>query len=109
MDDLIERLRAVKWEVTDDCDRMPDDPTHKCMFVDMRPDDFRALLREAADALEAAREDATSTATSPAQMLIEAIEHEIRQLEGTASWMSQTARIASLRSAIDQARGKGEP
>ena len=57
MDDLIERLRAVKWEVTDDCGRMPDDPTHKCVFVDMRPDDFRALLRESADALEAARED----------------------------------------------------
>src|SRR5690606_36369947 len=56
--DLIERLRAVKWEVTDDCGRMPDDPTHKCVFVDMRPDDFRALLREAAAALEAAREDA---------------------------------------------------
>lgn len=58
MDDLIERLRAVKWEVTDDCGRMPDDPMHKCVFVDMRPDDFRALLREAAAALEAAREDA---------------------------------------------------
>lgn len=57
MDELIERLRAVKWEVTDDCGRMPDDPTHKCVFVDMRPEDFRALLREAADALEAARED----------------------------------------------------
>src|SRR5690606_38624238 len=55
--DLIERLRAVKWEVTDDCGRMPDDPTHKCVFVDMRPDDFRALLREAADALEEARAD----------------------------------------------------
>lgn len=52
---LIERLRSVKWEVADDGDRTPDDPTHKCVFVDMRPDDFRALLREAADALEAAR------------------------------------------------------
>src|SRR5690606_32106395 len=57
-DDLIERLRSVKWEVTDDCDRMPDDPTHKCVFVDMRPAEFQALLREAAAALEAAREDA---------------------------------------------------
>jgi len=56
VDDLIERLRAVKWEVTDDCSRMPDDPTHKCVFVDMRPEDFRALLREAAAALESARE-----------------------------------------------------
>ena len=44
MDDLIERLRAVKWEVNDDCGRMPDDPTHKCVFVDMRPADFRALI-----------------------------------------------------------------
>jgi hypothetical protein len=57
---LSERLRAVKWEETDDGDRMPDDPTHKCVFVDMRPNDFRALLREAADALEAAREDAST-------------------------------------------------
>lgn len=54
--DLIERLRAVEWEETDECDRMPDDPTHKCVFVDMRPDDFRALLREAAAALRAVRE-----------------------------------------------------
>lgn len=53
MDDLIDRLRSVKWEVTDDGDRMSDDPTHKCVFVDMRPDDFRALLDEAAAALEA--------------------------------------------------------
>ena len=45
----------MKWEVTDDAERMPDDPTHKCVFVDMRPDDFRALLREAADALESAQ------------------------------------------------------
>ena len=56
--DLIERLRAVKWEEADDCSRLPDDPAHKCVFVDMRPDDFAALLSEAADALEAAREDA---------------------------------------------------
>lgn len=108
VDEFIERLRAVKWEEVYDDDRMPDDPTHKCVLVDMRPDDFRALLREAADALEAAREDATSTATSPAQMLIDAIEQEIRQLEGTASWRSQTERIASLRAAIDQARGRLE-
>ena len=55
--DLIERLRSVKWEVTDDGNRMPDDHTHKCVFVDMRPDDFRDLLRKAATALEAAQED----------------------------------------------------
>jgi len=58
MRDLIEKLRSVKWDVISDGDRMPDDPTHKCVFVDMRPEDFRALLREAADAPEAAREDA---------------------------------------------------
>jgi hypothetical protein len=58
VDELIERLRSVKWEVTDDCGRMPDDPTHKCVFVDMRPDDFRELLREAAAALDQARADA---------------------------------------------------
>ena len=62
MNDLIERLRAVKWEEADDGERAPDDPTHKCVFVDMRPDDFRALLREAADALEAAREDKSAGA-----------------------------------------------
>ena len=46
---LIERLRAVKWEVTDDCGRMPDDPAHECVFVDVRPAEFEALLREAAE------------------------------------------------------------
>ena len=56
--DLIEKLRAVEWEEIDDGDRMPDDPEHKCVFVDMRPAEFQALLREAADALEAARKDA---------------------------------------------------
>lgn len=55
MDELIGRLRSVKWEVTGDGDRMPDDPTHECVFVDMRPAEFEALLREAAAALEAAR------------------------------------------------------
>lgn len=55
VDDLIERLRAVKWEEVYDDDRMPDDPTHKCVLVDMRPDDFRALLREAAAEIEALR------------------------------------------------------
>jgi len=37
---------------------MPDDPTHLCVFVDMRPAEFQALLREAAAAIEAARKDA---------------------------------------------------
>jgi len=32
VDDLIERLRAVKWEEVYDDDRMPDDPTHKCVL-----------------------------------------------------------------------------
>jgi hypothetical protein len=58
MNELIERLRAVQWDEVDNCDRTPDDPTHKCVFVDMRPAEFQALLREAAAALEAAREDA---------------------------------------------------
>lgn len=49
--DLIEKLRSVKWEVTDDGNRMPDDHTHKCVFVDMRPDDFHDLLHEVAAAL----------------------------------------------------------
>lgn len=49
--DLIERLRSVKWEVTDDGNRMPDNHTHKCVFVDMRPDDFHDLLHEVAAAL----------------------------------------------------------
>jgi len=56
--DLIERLRSVKWDVISDGGRMPDDPTRECVFVDMRPDDFEALLNEAADALEAARRNA---------------------------------------------------
>lgn len=54
MNALIEKLRSVKWEVVEDHDRMPDDPTFKCVFVDMRPADFSALLTEAAAALEAA-------------------------------------------------------
>ena len=58
MDDLIERLRSVKWDVIAEGDRMPDDPTRECVFVDTRPDEFEALLRETAAALEAAREDA---------------------------------------------------
>ena len=55
VDDLIGRLRNVDWEVTNDGERMPDDPARKCVFVDMRPSEFRTLLREAADALESAQ------------------------------------------------------
>jgi len=58
MNDLIERLRSVQWGMVLDGDRAEDDPAAKCVFVDMRHDDFEALLNEAADALEAAREDA---------------------------------------------------
>jgi hypothetical protein len=54
MTDLIDRLRSVKWEVIDD-----DDWDSRCVFVDMRPDDFEALPTEAAAALEAARENQT--------------------------------------------------
>lgn len=97
-DDLIERLRAVKWEVTDDCGRMPDDPTHKCVFVDMRPDDFRALLRESADALEAAREDAERW-----RALRELDGGEIYALLGDCDGIHPEQADA----AIDQALGKG--
>jgi hypothetical protein len=55
--DLIERLRSVQWGMVLDGDRAEDDPAAKCVFVDMRPDDFEALLTEAAAALEAARGD----------------------------------------------------
>jgi len=67
-DDLIERLRSVKWDVISDGDRAPGDPTRECVFVDMRPAEFEALLAEAADALEAARGDGwqpIETATKP--------------------------------------------
>ena len=70
------------------------------------PQYMRDRLTEAADALEAARENATSTATSPDQILLDAIEREIRQLEGKDGWLPQATRIANLRAAIDQARGK---
>lgn len=52
---LIERLRSVQWGMVLDGDRAEDDPAAKCVFVDMRPDEFEALLREAAAALEAAQ------------------------------------------------------
>lgn len=58
MSELIERLRSVQWGMVLDGDRAEDDPAAKCVFVDMRPDDFEALLTEAANTLEAAREDA---------------------------------------------------
>jgi hypothetical protein len=93
MTDLIERLRSVKWEVTDDCGRMPDDPTHKCVFVDMRPADFRALLREAAAALEAAREDAERYRWLRDREIPEWMD----------LWHQNPDRIDA---AIDQARGK---
>ena len=64
--------------------------------------DERDTLNDAADALEAARDDMTSPVTTPDRILIDAIESEIRQLEGKATWMSQAARIASLRAAIDE-------
>ena len=87
MDDLISRLRKA---------------------AHIEPEEVAELMEEAADALEAARDGVTSpvtsTATSPVRILIDAIESEIRQLEGKANWMSQTARISSLRSAIDAAQ-----
>src|SRR5690606_21284670 len=65
------------------------------------------LCHEAAAALEAARDGMTSPVTSPDQILLDAIEREIRQLEGKDGWLPQATRIANLRAAIDQARGKG--
>jgi len=112
MNDLIERLRAVKWEVTDDCGRMPDDPTHKCVFVDMRPDDFRALLREAAAALEAAREDAKRLAFLASEPVIEGfvwVEKDIYDYACDAAWDSgrdepnEADMLAGLRRMIDAA------
>ena len=46
VNDLIERLRSVKWDVIAEGDRMPDDPTHKCVFVDMRPNDFLLVAQQ---------------------------------------------------------------
>lgn len=84
MNDLIEKLRAVEWEETDDCGRMPDDPTHKCVFVDMRPDDFRALLREDADTALSGGPDNdranVAVATATLQAEIEALRAEVERL-----------------------------
>ena len=103
MDDLVERLRAVKWEPTDDAERMPDDPTLECVHVDMRPAEFQAMMTEAAAALEAAREDAERY-------------RWLRSLDGACDaaacvqfnigfdWIEQHG--AELDAAIDQARGK---
>lgn len=112
---LIERLRAVKWEVTDDGDRMPDDPTYRCVFVDMRPDDFRALLREAADALEAAREDAErldwfDTNWFTAYRNCDPIGLSKHCVLVDESQRTRRRCVAeTFRAAIDQARGKEGP
>ena len=103
MDDLIERLRSVKWEVTDDCGRTPDDPTHKCVFVDMRPDDFRALLREAAAALEAAREDGERWRQAFVDERASRYRADGMKIEQARIHAETDAEVA----AIDQARGKG--
>ena len=110
MNELIERLRAVKWEVADDGDRMPDDPTHKCVFVDMRPDDFRALLREAADALEAAQEDAERLDWLAGDALMISGRGEYGTWETPALLVGSTREACTprdFRAAIDQARGNG--
>ena len=112
MNELIERLRSVKWEVADDGDRMPDDPTHKCVFVDMRPDEFQALLREAAGALEAAREDAERLdwLAGDALMIMISGRSEHGTWETPALLVRSTREACTprgFRAAIDQARGKG--
>ena len=73
MNDLIEKLRSVQWGMVLDGDRAEDDPAAKCVFVDMRPDDFEALLTEAAAAIEAAREDAERLAFLAREPVIEEI------------------------------------
>jgi hypothetical protein len=116
VDDLIERLRSAKWEVTDDCGRMPDDPTHKCVFVDMRPDDFRALLREAADALEAAREDAAryrwlrkgaNRGANDDVAVVRGLGAMDYGMSAVAYTYSEEIDGDDLDAAIDQARGEG--
>jgi hypothetical protein len=102
VDELIERLRSVKWEVLDDAERMPSDPAHECVFVDMRPADFRALLREAAAALEAARVDAERYRwlRDPCS----GVERVIFYCRG--DYGRGLMSSAMLDAAIDQARGK---
>ena len=110
MTNLIEKLRAGKWEVADDSGRMPDDPTHKCVFVDMRPDDFRALLREAADALEAAQEDAERLDWLAGDALMISGRGEYGTWETPALLVGSTREACTprdFRAAIDQARGNG--
>lgn len=113
MDELIERLRAVQWEEADDCDRMPDDPTHECVFVDMRPDDFRALLEEAAAALEAARKDAArldwladrDNPIGNVQLPSVCVTNNMHDMRAA---IDEAMRLdPELDAAIDQARGKG--
>lgn len=110
MNDLIERLRSVEWEEADDCGRMPDDPTAKCVFVDMRPADFRALLSEAADALEAAREDAERLDWLAGDAIMISGRGEHGTWETPALLVGSTREACTprdFRAAIDQARGKG--
>lgn len=102
--DLTERLRAVVWEPSDDAGRMPDDPALECVHVDMRPAKFAALLIEAADALEAAREDAArlnwlEDETSPGIRLHSG---DFRSDEHIGLGIANTGR--TLRQAIDSAR-----
>ena len=107
MNDLIERLRAVKWEVADDGDRTPDDPTAKCVFVDMRPGDFHELLREAAAALAAAREDAERLDWLAGDALMISGRGEHGKWETPALLVDSTREACTprdFRAAIDRAR-----
>ena len=109
MTDLIERLRAVKWEEADDGERSPDDPTHKCVFVDMRPAEFQALLRKAAAALEAARKDAERLDWLAGDALMISGLGEHGTWETPALLVGSTREACTprdFRAAIDQARGK---
>lgn len=62
MDELIRKLEAMldNAEETDDGERMSDDPDLRCVFVDMRPDDFHDLIVQAAAELRRVREAQTT-------------------------------------------------
>lgn len=106
VDDLIERLRAVKWEEVYDDDRMPDDPTRKCVLVDMRPDDFRALLREATGAQQPAEQHPDDAAVDRFAAAMKAKLKKKRQ-EGRAGWQFMASE--QLSALLHEHVSKGDP
>lgn len=108
--DVLElRAKAARAERLAEALRNSSDALERLAFAIRAPNAHTPQLVELAiamraAALEAFRDGTTSPVTSPVRILIDAIESEIRQLEGTAAWKSQAARIASLRAAIDAVR-----